>query len=438
MIVSMCIASLWLGGAPAPVPVADKDEGEKARTHEARIRSLEEEVARLGAASVATEEQDDDALDGSWSGGKFHFVSRDGNFTAQFGGRLHMDAGGVDTDDNWDASVGMNQEDAAEIRAGRLFMAGVVNKTVEYKWQIDFAGGVNKFKDFYLALEESPAGKIKFGQFKESQGLEELTSSNYISTMERSSMGALIPGRNIGLQVSDHNAAKTVTWAAGAFKDDGSDTGMQVGSGETNLTARVTGTPWNRNGGRELLHVGASARASQDVGGMMRFKTNGPTAITTSSAVDTGAIAANGATVYGIEGALVQGPFSLQGEWTQAMVDAKAGSNPEFSGWYALASWFLTGENRVYKTSSASFSRVKPKHNYGPGGGGAYEAVARVGAVDLDDAGVTGGELQDLTLGLNWYLLPNSRIMLNWIHMELDGSRNGDADVVALRWQLDF
>ena len=66
-------------------------------------------------------------------------------------------------------------------------------------------------------------------------------------------------------------------------------------------------------------------------------------------------------TVYGSEAATVFGPFSLQGEYTQASVDVSSqGSDPDFSGWYVFGSYFLTGQHRLYKASSGTFSRAKP------------------------------------------------------------------------------
>ncbi len=69
----------------------------------------------------------------------------------------------------------------------------------------------------------------------------------------------------------------------------------------------------------------------------------------------------------------VYGPFSLQGEYSWTNTDAVAVDDPIFQGWYVFGSWFITGESRAYKQSSAKFSRVKPKENCSigePGWGG--------------------------------------------------------------------
>ena len=119
------------------------------------------------------------------------------------------------------------------------------------------------------------------------------------------------------------------------------------------------------------------------------------------------------------------------------MDDSSSSSDPTFDGFYIQASYFLTGEQRNYKTSTGAFDRVRPKENYHYGAGrGAWEVAARYSQIDLTDDSVSGGELKDLTLGLNWYLNPNMRMMWNYIRSHLDDV--GDSDLLLMRLQIDF
>lgn len=351
--------------------------------------------------------------------------------TVKVGGRVFDDWGWFDGDDSF------TTEDGTEFRAARVFIEGLIYDTVSYKAEYDFTGAPD-FKDVYVALKDTFVGEVRVGHFKEPFSLEELTSSRFITFMERGLPSAFVPARSKGFQVQDHNAAKTMTWALGIFRNtsDG-DLGLDTGDGEYAVTARVTGSLWNENEGASLLHLGVAASSRDDDDGMARFRSR-PEAHLVNQVADTGAIAdVEGTMLYGVEAAWVAGRISLQGEAIMASVEAEA-EDSDFGGWYVLASYFLTGEHRTYKSSNGSFDRVKPTENFGLGGGmGAWELAARVSGLDLDD-GASSDQLHDVTAGVNWYLNPNVRVMWNYVHGEFDdGVTEDELDALMMRVQFD-
>ena len=60
----------------------------------------------------------------------------------------------------------------------------------------------------------------------------------------------------------------------------------------------------------------------------------------------------------------------------------------------------------------------------------------RYSNLDLDSGSIMGGQMKDLTLGLNWYLNPNSRVMLNYVKSKV--SDIGNASAIQMRFQVDF
>ena len=70
------------------------------------------------------------------------------------------------------------------------------------------------------------------------------------------------------------------------------------------------------------------------------------------------------------------------------------------------------------------------------GGKGAWEIAFRYSSIDLNDGAISGGEQDDWSLGLNWYPNPATRLMINYVHAEVD--RVGEADFFLVRWQVDF
>jgi len=364
-------------------------------------------------------------------------ASGDGAFKFQLGGRLMVDTAFYDKDKT---QLG----NGAEIRRARLFAAGTVYHDWFYKGQLDFAGNKVSIKDFYLGYQGFKPVKIKIGHHHEPFGLNELTSSKYITFMERGLPGAFVPGRNTGISLGTHGAQ----WGARAgYFFDGVKNSSSPKSQGWGLTGRVHYAPLAEKD--RVVHLGAAySYRGSDGNNSIRFRQRPESHVTGTHLVDTGSIGNyDHQALYGIEGAVVFGPLSLQSEYMKTRVNRRGGaSNPDFSGWYVFGSYFLTGEHRPYIVSSGTFGRVKPAHIVGQGGYGAWEVATRYSRVDLTDSGINGGEQHDVTVGVNWYATPNIRFMANYVHASTDptsrvkfaSTGNEDANVFQLRGQIDF
>ena len=68
--------------------------------------------------------------------------------------------------------------------------------------------------------------------------------------------------------------------------------------------------------------------------------------------------------------------------------------------------------------------------------------AARYSYLDLIGNGLSSSKahrMQDLTVGLNWYLNPNMRISGNYIRSWLNGPATSDAvDIFMMRFQIAF
>ncbi len=378
-------------------------------------------------------------LSAKWKNG-LRWESEDKSVQLKAGGRIYNDwTFFVSEDDSLVAAVG-DLEDGSEFRASRLYMAGKIHNKLEFKAEYDFAGGDADFKDVYIGLLDVPVvGNIRAGHFKEPVSLENLTSSKYITFMERSLTTVFAPSRNNGIMIHDTFGDKIGTYAVGIFRDvDDYGDGTDPEDSSYSYTGRVTAAPVYEDGGAQVVHVGASISIRNPNEDMIRYRArpeihNGP------RFVDTGDLSADQVTVVGGELALVQGPFSLQGEYAQAFVDSAVGSaDPDFPSFYVAASFFLTGESRAYDQKKGAFGRVTPNSDYiaAEPGSGAVELAARWSYLDLDDSAIMGGELQDVTAGINWYLHPNARIMLNYVFADEDTA--GEAHILQNRFQVDF
>ena len=127
-----------------------------------------------------------------------------------------------------------------------FFMEGSVYGNIKYKFQYDFASS-DPFPDAYIQLRKLPmAGNFTVGHFKEPFSLEELTSSKYITFMERSLPNVFSSGRNLGVRLNRAFMDKRATAAFGFFREGNpADTDTTFGnSGTYNATTRLTMLPW--------------------------------------------------------------------------------------------------------------------------------------------------------------------------------------------------
>jgi len=289
-----------------------------------------------------------------------------------------------------------------------------------------------------VGLDDLPyVGRVRAGHFKEGFSLNNETSSKYITFMERAlPAGAFDTGRNTGVALDNTAFDERMTWRVGGFAEVG-DSGNRDRSNLSNynVATRLTGLPLYEDNGSRLVHVGL-AYTHKFINDMIDF---GAREVHLSEdLVDTGDIMAKGLDQVGLEFASVFGPLSLQAEWMGSWVDQVAGEDLDFMGYYGQVSYFLTGEHRVYKRSEGVFDRVSPKQPFSlkEGHWGAFEVGARYSYLDLSDQNIRGGTQNNTTLGANWYLFSNLRLMLNWVHSHRNGIGNQDA--VETRVSLDF
>jgi len=365
----------------------------------------------------------------------------DGQFKIELGGRVQVDGAAIGAsnplDDLFDVSG-----TGVEIRRARLYISGTLFENLLFKGQYDFTGsddGNTKFKDVFVGYQNIPyVGTVLIGHVKEAFSLEELTSSKYIPFMERAMpVDAFAPGRNVGISAINTAFDERMTWSLGGFRET-DDTGSGFSNQAMyNLTGRLTGTPYYAEEGRRLIHLGMNY-SHKFLSDSISFDTK-PESHLSNELLDTGDIPTDGVNLLGFEYAQVIGPFSMQGEWISSWVNQRGGPDVNFWGAYAQASYFLTGEHRVYRTSRGSFYRVKPKESFSPfqdGTWGAFEVATRYSYLDLTDRNIVGGTENNISVGLNWYLYSNFRIMANWVHAHLNGI--GNEDIVQMRFALEF
>jgi phosphate-selective porin OprO/OprP len=436
-------AAAGAGGAPA-----GGEAGAQA-TVETRLSAVEAEVANFKKTGIS----EPWALVPSFNNG-LQLKANNGEATLKIGGRVQLDSawfaedGEIESDFGGDPGV-----DGAEFRRARIVFSGELWKHFEYKAEYDFAGvdpaDTPGFRDVYGGLYDLPVvGSVRVGHYKEPFGLEELTSSNYITFMERSLTSAFTPARNDGVMAHNTICEDSGTWAIGVFRPTEDQTAFGQGDGDYSITGRVTHLPWYEEPGTHLLHIGGAITRQGAEGNVQRYSAR-PSAHLADRLVDTRItvpmmvtdLQVNADVRTGLEAALVLGPLSFQGELMSTWANGIRGDEDLSAlGYYVMVSYFLTGEHRPYDREAGVFSRVKPKSNFLAGDGcGAWELAARYSFLDLDvdsELGAAFEALHDVTVGVNWYWNPIFRVMLNYVVAHPEGS--GYLHVAELRFQVAF
>jgi len=389
-----------------------------------------------------------------------------GRPSVTIGGRTYVDTALFSQSPLNETTYG-NMSNGAGFRSVRLSAEGKAFEVVYYRTEIDFVGGIYdingqtllgngiQFKDVYMGVSDLPyLGNVRVGHFKEPFSLEELTSSRFITFMERTMLNQLlVPSRNTGVMVFDYWEEPRILWQVGTFMNNVPDTLPRRDNDKLAPTAdaRLVWQPWyDETTEAGLLHLGAAysyrPALSKDGVGENVFRARPNTAFGGSAAyiVQVGRPDLSDWQIAGAELAFMYGPFSFQSEAMAAMLNPRNG-DPEATlrGAYFMVSYFLTGEHRGYNRKEGRFDRVKVLENFFRvraedgcvyTGKGAGELAYRCDYVDATDAYWSSAR-QDLanthTLGVNWYLNPYARCMFDWVHA--DSSRRGTSGGCAAR-----
>jgi phosphate-selective porin OprO and OprP len=426
---------VWCVRAVAALVLVGMWQTAKAEEAVDTLETLAARVARLESQATAP----GIPLHASWQNG-MRLQSEDGNIQIRIGGRVQADFSGTSAESALEDAVGEIPSSGSTFRRGRLYVGGSFYKDTIFNVEYEFAGGDSKFLTTFLGVRNIPyLGTIRVGRLLEYYSLEQLSGNSFHTFMERGLSAAFNQywGNGIGIQNSVLDGLGT--WAVGALMTT-DNYGRTSSDSEYNVSARLTAAPVYQDNGRTWLHLGVAGLQRRPENKEYRISSR-PESSTVRSLVNTGVLSSDRVNLTGLELAATHGPFSVQSEWHNAQVDlldSPDARHADLSGFYVYASYFLTGEHRTYSRANGTFGRVSPRSNFGGEGHGlgAWELAVRYSELDLNDGPVAGGHLRDGTVGINWYLNPNARVMFNYVRADLKDA--GHVDIAQTRIQFDF
>jgi phosphate-selective porin OprO/OprP len=369
----------------------------------------------------------------------FAISSADTNFVLKLRGLVQFDSRAFFSD-----NARAEGNDTFLVRRARPIIEGTVFRDFDFQLVPDFAGSQAQLFDANINYRFRPELQLKAGKFKGPVGFENLQSDATLPFNERGLPANLTPSRSVGLQLGGYLADGALSYAAGIFNGSG-DARLSNNSDfgdDKEFAARVYALPFKNSdlAGLEGLGFGVGASYSQVssnalglpgttggtlpgyvTSGLQQFFAYNPTV---------GTVVADG-THWRVSPHLtyLYGPFGLLGEYALSKQGVLNGTtqrraNLEHTAWQVSAQWVLTGE-------SASFAGITPSRPFDlkSGGWGAWQLVARYGAFDVDDAAFQGfanpatsaSAANTWSLGLNWWLNKNVRILTSYSHTTFDG-----------------
>ena len=381
--------------------------------------------------------------------GGFALSSADTNFVLKLRGLVQIDTRTF-IDDN-SASIG---NDGFVVRRARPIIEGTVYRDFDFLLTPDLSGSAATLVDAWVNYRYRPELQFRIGKMKGPVGLENLQADSVGSFNERSMVSALVPVRNIGFQLGGDIGGGVASYALGVYNGAGdarnpanndfndakeyagrlflqpfkksSLAGLQglgfgVGGSYADVTSNVNGLP-NTTGGTLPGFV---------TSGLQQFFAYNPAA---------GAVTADGVHWrLSPQGYYYYGPFGLLGEYVvsdQGVLNttSQARANLAQTAWQVSAQWVLTGE-------SASFTGITPQRAFDPRNGkwGAWQLVARYAQLDIDDDTfgsfanplTSARSAQGWSVGLNWWLNRNIRVLTSYSRTTFDGGGGAGATAPA-------
>jgi phosphate-selective porin OprO/OprP len=416
---------------------------------EQKIRALEQ---KLEAQEKASKTAASSAPQVRASPTRFSIGTPDGQSFVRLRGLLHVDGRHFEGDGTPATS---NQW---LLRRVRPMIEGTFAGLFDYRFSPDFGGGRTVIQDAYVTARFRPWAAVTVGKFKVPIGLERLQSVNDTRFIERSFVTSLLPNRDLGVQfggeLREGVVAYNVSYTNGTLDGSGTDANASPdleNDAKGDISARVFFQPFLKSdtvalrglgfgiGGTYVDSTGSAANAL-----LPTYRSPGQAAIFSYRA----SAAASGSTPA-VNGTFADGErlrltpqayyyfrnFGLLGEYAVVSQDVSRlvgattqSASLDHKAWHLQFSWLVTGEEETFRAPT-----VKSPYQAGKPGWGAWEVVARLHELSLDDEAFSGGaasfanpataasRARAAGLGLNWYLNPNVKWQLDYDYTQYDG-----------------
>jgi phosphate-selective porin OprO/OprP len=365
-------------------------------------------------------------------------------------------AGSLDTDfRRGSVGIGSNRENTAasdlsagtNFRRARIGIEGIFARDFGYRFMAEFGGrgaeSQSRINDAWVSYSGFAPFTVQMGAFSPPANMDDSTSAEDTLFPERSTPAELsralagADGRlGLGIRGSGARWMGALTLTGGTTGEGEVFDEQRAVVGRMGVLA-LTGPDnhWN-------LHLGTSGsyvfRPADQYGitgrYALRLRDRPELRVDGTRLIDTGPLDAEAGWATGLEFGANWRNLYLQAERFRYGVERRdhALEDPGFDGYYVQGSWVITGESRRYNMASGSFQAPRPSAPFSASGGpGSWELAWRYSHMDLDDdtglaglaaaPGAVRGGIQDIrSIGLNWAINSNLKLMLDYMRVEVE------------------
>lgn len=335
------------------------------------------------------------------------------------------------------------------LRRVRPSLEGNAGWNISFRVMPDLAPEQPSLIDAWANLKVTSGVQIRVGKLKVPFDLERLVSQTDLLFVERGHPSSLGPNRDIGVQLHGRLDEGFADYSIGIFNgvpDGGSSVNDM--SGRKELTTRVFVHPFHREPDSFLRRLGLGLAVSH---GNKKGET--PSGYKTLAQENffsfRSGVENRGAHLrVSPQGYFYHGPFGLLASWTLSSQELARGLDTariKNTAWLLAGSWVLTGEDASYRQVSPAKPFDPAEHSWG-----AFELTARLSGLRIDDDAFpvfaapesSARRTVGTTLGLNWHLNQNLKVVANFEHATFDGGASvgdrPDENAVLTRFQLNF
>lgn len=383
----------------------------------------------------------------------FSFGNADGSYAVQLKGVLQIDSRTFLHDS------GVVGNDSLLLRRARPILQGTVARDFDFQFVPDFGGSSVQIFDAWLNYRFNPALQLQAGKFKSPIGLEQLQADVDLTFNERALPTDLVPNRDIGLELHGDLFGGVASYAAGIFNGVGDARNSSNFDFEDDkaFEGRVFFQPFKKTpiyalqgfgfglGGsyEHMQKTNTTGLPATTGGNLAGFVTDGQQQFFAYNPASNAVVVANGEHWrLSPQGYYYYGPFGLLAEYvisdqrvTRTLGTSRITRRLENTAWQIAGSWVLTGEDAAYKGG------VVPRRPFNPlqGGWGAWQLVARYAELNVDNDAFplfanpasSAKSAASWSVGLNWWLNRNVRLMSSFSHTDFRGGGGAGANAPA-------